>query len=484
MRLPVFWIGGRSGCGKSVALLHQLARIHAQGNTHVFWIGSNVSALPEAIRLSTALRTQGRDAIVAVDDPYAPATQDDDKVWKDAIASLESIRCQGEYAGLPVLLCCGPTEHAQKLHHAHPDEVIVNTIQLPEEQQSDLQELRLWYRQRTGNDAPDVGDENVLLVQLFFQWHSKATLSEFATRFQKRINEADPAGKLYEIFSLVLAANRLYIGYPQIAFEKNLPSSLRDAVAQLKKEHHIADMSMGRDGVWLAHPHLSNAIYEWWYHPAESKRYARESHLNKLISDALLYGESPRERTAPLWAVSRATTGLSEDEPAVGRLDIETISNVISNTYQQRIEESNGQLPTSELPAWIQIRATFPTISLSIDPFDLAINKIKTGNISETGLRLTCHKLLQFKSSMSMEQVSAFLSNFTALLKTTMYSWFEWPHVAVDGYNRTSDKTIEALLIEWIKSNCKKHIAHRILLDLLYAECQGSAVDEGVHYRW
>jgi hypothetical protein len=28
LRLPLFWIGGRSGCGKSAALLHVLAALH------------------------------------------------------------------------------------------------------------------------------------------------------------------------------------------------------------------------------------------------------------------------------------------------------------------------------------------------------------------------------------------------------------------------------------------------------------------------
>lgn len=476
LRLPVFWIGGRSGSGKSVALLHLLAHIHSQGNTHIFWIGPNVNLLRDAIQWATVLREQGREAVVAVDDPFAPATQDDAKVWKDALASIESLRCEGEITGMPVLLCCGPTEHALKLEQAHPDDVSVQKALLPVEQQSDVDELRAWYRQRTGTEAPDVGDENVLLVQLFFQWRSKVTLPEFAKRFQDRINEADPEGNLHNIFSRVLAANRLYLGYPQAAFENSLSASLYDAVDQLKREHHIADMGMGRDGVWLAHPHLSNAIYEWWY-PSDSRVHARETHLAVLINDALRYGESPREKTAPLWAVSRSVSSRAEEEPFVGRLDYQTVSHILPNIFRQRIETSGGQLSVSELPVWIQIRATFPEILLSPDPFELALNKLQAENTTDVGLRLTCHKLLEYQDSMSPIQIAAFANNLATLLKTTIHSWREWPHVATDAYKRTGDKTTESLLVEWIKLNEKKSIAHRILLDLLHADLRGAALD-------
>ncbi len=477
LRLPVFWIGGRSGSGKSVALLHLLAQIHSEGNTHIFWIGQSVSLLPDAIQWATALREQGRDAIVAVDDPFAPSTQDDAKVWKDAIGSLESLRCAGEIAGMPVLLCCGPTEHAQKLEQAHPGDVVVHKELLPMEQQSDFDELRGWYRQRTGTAAPDVGDENVLLVQLFFQWRSKTTLPDFSKRFQDRIKEADSSGNLHNIFSRVLAANRLYLGYPQAAFDESLSGALHDNVNQLRREHHIADMSMGRDGVWLAHPHLSNAIYEWWY-PSESKLHARETHLQDLINDALLYGASPREKAAPLWAVSRSVSSLAEEGPVVGRLDIQTVTHIIPTIFKQRIEASDGQLLASELPVWIQIRATFPEIPLSPDPFDLAVNKLRPENAADVGLRLTCHKLLQYLDKMTAAQAAASISSLTALLKATTSSWYEWPHVAADAYKRTADKTIESLLIEWIKTNDNKHVAHRLLLDLLHTEIQSGVVDE------
>ncbi len=476
LRLPIFWIGGRSGSGKSVALLHLLAQIHSQDDTHILWIGQHIIRLPVAIQWATALLERDRKAIIAVDDPYAPATQDDAKVWNDALASLESLRCEGGQSEMPIVVCCGPSEHAEKLILAKPDYVAINVVPLREEIQSDLDDLRSWYRQRTGVEPPDIGDVNVLLVQLFFQWRNNATLPGFAERFQKRIREADEGDKLYDIFSHVLAANRLYLGYPQAAFERGLSATLHDTVDRLRHEHHIADMSTGRDGVWLAHPHLSNAIYESWY-PSASKSRLREAHLIDLINDALQYGEKPRDKAAPLWALSRALGSPEATEPVVGRLDLQTISHVVPIIYQQRVEIAGGQLSASELPVWIQIRSSFHDILLQPDPIDLAINKLHPDNMSDMGLRLTCHKLLQFGACMSAGQNTAFISNLTALLKATINTWFEWPHVAADAYKRTGDETLETLLIEWVKSNERKLVAHRIILDLLHSEIQSGEID-------
>jgi len=75
IRMPVFWIGGRSGSGKSVALLHLLANIHSQENVRIFWLQQSIQYLPDAIRWAVSLRKQGYDTIIAADDPFAPATQ-------------------------------------------------------------------------------------------------------------------------------------------------------------------------------------------------------------------------------------------------------------------------------------------------------------------------------------------------------------------------------------------------------------------------
>jgi hypothetical protein len=480
LRLPIFWIGGRSGSGKSVALLHLLAHLHAKGTAHILWVGRYMNLLPAAIQWALALREQGSEAIIAVDDPFAPITQNDAQVWQNALASLEVLRCKGNVEGMPAILCCGPTEYARNLERSYPDDVSVKLKPLRMEQQSDYDELRHWYRKRTGSNPPEVGDDNVLLVQLFFQWRNSSTLKGFANNFQKRIMEADSTGSLFNKLSRVLAANRLYIGYPRQALEKGLSAAQLDSLDRLKREHHVDDMSNERDGVWLGHPHLSNAIYETW-HPSDStsdSTHVREEHLKDLVCDALCYGERPRDKTAPLWAISRSVSHFTGDEPLVGRLDIRLIRQFLPKTYEQRIKVVNGNLPLSELPVWIQLRATFPEVNIAPDPFDIALNKITAQNVSDTGFRLTCHKLLEFRERMSSAQATCLIEKIGNLLSETVYSWHEWPHIAVDAFKRTGDTAIETLLAEWLKRNATKSIAHRMLFELLYSNRKSSLLHD------
>lgn len=79
-QIPVFWLSGRSGCGKSVALLHLLSEIkrHKPDNTLV-WCAENVNNLKAAKSwLPSLLNNEGQEedesspsTFIAFDDPYS-----------------------------------------------------------------------------------------------------------------------------------------------------------------------------------------------------------------------------------------------------------------------------------------------------------------------------------------------------------------------------------------------------------------------------
>src|SRR5205807_2437093 len=48
-KIRMFWIGGRSGTGKTVALLHILARLYERANGTVIWLEDKLHLLPEII---------------------------------------------------------------------------------------------------------------------------------------------------------------------------------------------------------------------------------------------------------------------------------------------------------------------------------------------------------------------------------------------------------------------------------------------------
>ena len=71
--------GRRSlGTGKSIALLHVLARLHSQENDRtIIWLGNDVTALPGCFRWARPLLQNGREVLIGLDDPF-PADREYD----------------------------------------------------------------------------------------------------------------------------------------------------------------------------------------------------------------------------------------------------------------------------------------------------------------------------------------------------------------------------------------------------------------------
>jgi len=462
-RLQIFWIGGRSGAGKSVALLHVLALLHERGLSPILWLGNKVANLPAAIRWARELRRPGQPVVVGIDDPYSPAAQSDaSAIWREAFAELQESREAGDASSLPVIICCGPTEQADRLRSEWPDDVVVTLFTMRNESDADIMALREWYRARTGEEAPDVGDENVLLVQLFFQWRVGVSIIEFARRFRRRINAADRTGMLEKALSRMLALNRLYVGYCRAAFEHTLDAEQRDVATRLLREEHLAEnLDNARSGVWLAHPHLANAIYEAW-HPVDSSDHVRREHLRLGILGALEWGGSPAERTAPLWALSR----LFDDNPSAielaRRLGAANARFLLEEIYRHS-SEVGGRMPLAQLPAWIQVRLRVAGIQLSPDPLTEAIERVGHADLFETGLRLTCHKLIEHLDAMTGDERCRVVDAVIGLLGRSL-DWYEWPHLALHVVLRTGDERLWPLVANWFPNRSRMRVAQRLLL--------------------
>lgn len=462
-RLQLFWIGGRSGSGKSVALLHVLALLHERGNGPILWLGNKVGNLPAAIRWAREVRRPGQPVIIGIDDPYTPAVQGDAAaVWQEALAEIHESRESGDASSLPMVLCCGPTEQADRLRDEWSDDLIVVIDMLGREFSADIAELRTWYRERTGQAPPEVGDENILLVQLFFQWRVGVPISEFARRFRRRINAADHSGGIEKAFARMLALNRLYVGYSREAFERGLTAEQRDLVARLRREQHLAeDPSDSRPGLWLAHPHLADAIYTTWY-PAVSSENVRQEHLRAGILDALQSGASPAQQTAPLWALSRAFVGPAGATELARRVGDANVQMLLEDTYQQ-LSRSGANMPLAHLPVWLQVRVLVNGIALTPDPVQEAISRIRTADLSETGLRLTCHKLLEHLGALGKAQRMAVINAVLGLLERSL-GWYEWPHIASDVAARTGDERLWPLIAKWFAAHSRLRSAQHLLL--------------------
>ena len=140
LRVPVFWIDGRSGSGKSVALLHLLARLHERGRGPILWIADKVEALPRTLRWARRLQRKGRPVIIGLDDPFAPAEQmEAAALWREALTVIQDAREGNRSDEVPLLFCCGPSEQAEALQAEMSRDVLLETHTLPVEEEEELQ---------------------------------------------------------------------------------------------------------------------------------------------------------------------------------------------------------------------------------------------------------------------------------------------------------------------------------------------------------
>ncbi|MEQ1514637.1 MAG: hypothetical protein ABL934_18430, partial [Lysobacteraceae bacterium] len=461
LRLPLYWIGGRSGAGKSVVLLQVLAHLHESGDFAILFPPS-VAHLPAAIRWSSEVKRAGRRAIIALDDPYAPAAQGDaDALWRDALDELHAVRQAGNISAIPLMLCCGPTEQADRLRDDLPDDINLTLETLGLECHDDFLKLRVWYEQRTGKKPPQVGDENVLLVQLFFEWRIGHTLPEFARRFRNRIEAADPTGAILEALARILALNRLYAGACRSAVEADLSPALMDVLDRFRAEEHLIDDAVhGRPGLWLSHPHLAEAVYASWF-PASGAN-VRGGHLKAAIMGALKHGATPIEKTAPLWAVSRVLGPRAAGSDVSSRLAAPLACKVLSEVHAQLCGNGGG-MPLSLLPVWIQVRRQVRELPLSPDPVEDAIARQDAAVGDEQGLRLTCHKLLEFASAQGDGKRTEVIAAVIRLLDR-LPEWREWPAVAHHAVLCVDDPNLWSLVADWISRHIRSKSAHQLLL--------------------
>lgn len=435
-RIPVFWIGGRSGSGKSVALLHVLSNLFEFGYRPILWLGRNISSLRRVFGWSRGLRVDGQRVILGLDDPFTPGNNASVE-WRRALSALEEVRNSGNTDELPLLFCCGPPEQFHRLQREFCEELNLHLSEIERESAREIESLRSWFRQRRDKEPPDLDHDNVLLVQLFFEWRTGQPLSQFASRFRDRIRLADHEDystkslTLEEFLSTMLAANRLYVGLPTAALDGLSPLQ-KDSLRQLRREHHIEDVASevgGTQEIWLAHAHLSNAIFESWF-PSGDTSEQRAEFGSKVDALWLKSGSSPSERMALIWALGAVL--LEKYEDIARRLDEEELSLLLGYMYDTH--KSNG-LELWQLPAWIQVCASRHAESLTPHPVAMTVSKLETvlhrGAYETKGLRLTCTKLLEFFDRWQDEVRQKLLQIITGLLVKNP-QWYEWPYVAFE----------------------------------------------------
>ncbi|MEO9778993.1 MAG: hypothetical protein ABJH07_09495 [Sedimentitalea sp.] len=264
-QISAFWIAGRSGSGKSVALLHLLSALHeADPDRVIVWLGDNSLRIGESVRWCRPFLREGHQVIIATDDPFTSAKQAEVAAALDlARAEIETLGELDTDAPQPVLILCGPTEQAEAFAYELSDNVETLAFPFPHETKEDIEDLQAWYMRRTGETGLALDEtKNVLIVQLFFEWATGEKLESFSRRLAARLKDFAPDIKpgLYEIVAKILAVNRLYSWYPAAAIDAELGQSpeIEAGFRQLAKADGHFSLDNDKGGYRLTHPHLGS----------------------------------------------------------------------------------------------------------------------------------------------------------------------------------------------------------------------------------
>jgi len=249
------WLGGASGSGKSVLLLHLMRELVVEREARVVWLGDASWDLLPSLESWHGKRTPHRDSepvFIFVDDFYSPV-----KRGELALPRVGNLVRHSGVADWPVLVTCGPSEQRLALESREGDcglsfEIWKLPLATPEERGR----IRTWFADRTGQapkEASSSGDSQSLMVSMVFEM-VKGDLREFALRFKSRLETEH----LDRAVLPVLALNRLYLEAPAGC----LSEEQRETLDRINRDDDFLVVTVGgTERLRLTHPHLSDEIY-------------------------------------------------------------------------------------------------------------------------------------------------------------------------------------------------------------------------------
>ena len=440
--VPIFWIGGRSGSGKSVALLFLLARLSADGWGPIVWLGNRAGRLPDALRWARRAWDGEGQVIIGLDDPFLPAGVGAG-VFERVLDQVDSMRGVDGRDPLPLLVCAGPSEQVELLERTYPGSFDIFHARV-EAAPKDLEMLRAWYEGRTGFPAPPEASRDALLVQLIFEWSKGERIDQFALRFRERIRLADTSGGVLSFITRVLALNRIYIGYPAAAATAELNDLENDVLQRLLADDHFAiGREDDRPGIWLTHPHLAAAIYDAW-HPRDGDANQRAGHWRDAARACLELGANSSAQIAPLRVAGLAFT----DEPVTGadRVDPQILSE-IPVLYAEARRQYRGMAPLTHLATWIRLRVA--GADLDPDPVVDALQLLTPQATRTPGCGWTTMALLRAYDRLSETERGDLITLVIRMLKEAP-RWSDWPIVASTAIELAPNPDLRDLIGEWL----------------------------------
>lgn len=248
-QFSVFWLEGRSGDGKSVALL-QLAELHMLLCPDAIVVRlTDPSRLPEVMRW---LQPSSTRALILIDDLHRVTNLD------DLPTRLHGVLEEG-CAPIPIL-ACGPTPERQAFAHAHRRLFTVTPRTVRGATTLERTTLCEWF----GKPPPGATDSNSLLVEFLFELRVGEPIQTFSKNFLARLEQV---GVLPAMKS-VLAVNALDIAAPQSVLEEGRGRDFIERLADADQGHFKLDSLLpdGEAGLRFSHNRIAWRVFWEWTH--------------------------------------------------------------------------------------------------------------------------------------------------------------------------------------------------------------------------
>ena len=259
-KVPIIWISGGSGLGKSALLMASLERAMRVQDTNCLWLRGSPYALREALG-----KSRGESILVWVDDLYAPSWRDAAQ-W-DEIGSL----AYAQRTSL-VIIASSPTEYMASFQRVSALGDIFDNVEVKVEPLSieERVEYGRWYGNRVGREMRAVGVEsNFVLASVRYQLqaHGDTSLEEFALRLWDRFDQL----QIQEPVSVALAASQWGLLVPISLFsnakqQDGLAKLTDDYLFLVRTEHTPDGMPLRRLGI---HKVLAHELYQARFRPDE-----------------------------------------------------------------------------------------------------------------------------------------------------------------------------------------------------------------------
>ena len=246
-KLPIFWVDGRSGDGKSVLLLQLAREILDFDPDAPVYLASNPDSVSEIIDLLADGGAQERQILLFVDDLHRTIDLD---TLNDAIL-LHSGRETRNIA----IITCGPTPERSAFQKRIKG-VSVENWSVPAITSHDTNVFSEWFDLPLSSDVSN----NPLLVEVLFVANVGQPIPEFASHFKGRLERFG----VFEKTQIIVALNSLDVGAPISLLGLQTE---RDAIARLAREdqlHFELTEERGEAQVRLTHRAIAWRLFDEW----------------------------------------------------------------------------------------------------------------------------------------------------------------------------------------------------------------------------